>query len=42
MASVTEKGEGIDEGLIACEIRCMESAIRASLSRLLMAHGGAA
>ncbi|UPT88630.1 DUF6074 family protein [Bradyrhizobium barranii subsp. apii] len=32
--------KGIDEALIAREIRCMESAIRVSLQRLLM--GGAA
>ena len=32
--------KGIDEALIAREIRCMETAIRTSLQRLLM--GGAA
>jgi Family of unknown function (DUF6074) len=40
--AVAMRRKGIDEGRIAREIRCMESAIRVSLSRLLLAQGGAA
>jgi hypothetical protein len=34
--------KGIDEDLIVREMRCMESAIRTSLWRLVMSPGGAA